>query len=167
MGQKKSGAGKPMFSRSQGKRRTPLILRDAIDRDGFAIIPNVLPSGEVEQILEQICASAPRRTRAGVRHALRLGPVSQVAQQPNLIQLAQVVLGPEAFPFRATLFDKSPRSNWLVVWHQDTALPLRERHQVLGWGPWSVKDGVHYAHAPRAALSQVLALRITLTARRR
>jgi hypothetical protein len=111
MGQKKSGAGKPMFSRSQGKRRTPLILRDAIDRDGFAIIPNVLPSGEVEQILEQICASAPRRTRAGVRHALRLGPVSAVAQQPNVIQLAQVVLGPEAFPFRATLFDKSPGSN--------------------------------------------------------
>lgn len=139
-----------------------MILRDAIDRDGFAIIPNVLPSGEVEQILEQICASAPRRTRAGVRHALRLGPVSQVAQQPNLIQLAQVVLGPEAFPFRATLFDKSPKSNWLVVWHQDTALPLRERHQVVGWGPWSVKDGVHYAHAPAAVLSQVLVLRIQL-----
>jgi len=140
----------------------PLILRDAIGRDGFAIIPDVLASGEVEQILEQICASAPRRTRAGVRHALRLGPVSAVAQQPNVIQLAQVVLGPEAFPFRATLFDKSPRSNWLVVWHQDTALPLRERHQVVGWGPWSVKDGVHYAHAPRATLSQVLALRIHL-----
>lgn len=139
-----------------------MTLRDAIDRDGFAIIPNVLPRGEVEQILEQICASAPRRTRAGVRHALRLGPVSQVAQQPNLIQLAQVVLGPEAFPFRATLFDKSPKSNWLVVWHQDTALPLRERHPVVGWGPWSIKDGVHYAHAPAAALSQVLALRIHL-----
>ena len=97
-----------------------------------------------------------------MRHALRLGPVSQVAQSPNLIQLAQVVLGPEAFPFRATLFDKSPKSNWLVVWHQDTALPLRERHQVVGWGPWSVKDGIHYAHAPAAALSQVLALRIHL-----
>ena len=141
-----------------------MTLRDAIDRDGFAIIPNVLPSGEVEQILEQICASAPRRTRAGVRQALslRLGPVSQVAQTPNLIQLAQVVLGPEAFPFRATLSDKSRKSNWLVVWHQDTALPLRERHQVVGWGPWSVKDGVHYGHAPAAALSQVLALRIHL-----
>lgn len=97
-----------------------------------------------------------------MRHALRLGPVSQVAQQPNLIQLAQVALGPEAFPFRATLFDKSPKSNWLVVWHQDTALPLRERHQVVGWGPWSVKDGVHYAHAPAAVLSQVLVLRIQL-----
>lgn len=139
-----------------------LIFREAIDKDGFAIILNVLPSGEVEQILEEIRESAPRRTRAGVRHALGLGPISKVAQQPRIMDLAQAVLGAAAFPFRATLFDKSPRSNWLVVWHQDTALPLRERRETVGWGPWSVKDGVQYAHAPAAALSQVLALRIHL-----
>ena len=67
-----------------------------------------------------------------------------------------------ALPFRATPFDKSPKSNWLVVWHQDTALPLRERLEVPGWGPWSTKDRVLYAHAPATALSQVLALRIHL-----
>jgi ectoine hydroxylase-related dioxygenase (phytanoyl-CoA dioxygenase family) len=50
----------------------------------------------------------------------------------------------------------------MVVWHQDTALPLRERREVLGWGPWSVKEGVHYAHAPASALEQVVALRIHL-----
>ena len=36
-------------------------------------------------------------------------------------------------PFRATLFDKSPQANWLVVWHQDTALPLRRRLDISGW----------------------------------
>jgi hypothetical protein len=45
---------------------------------------------------------------------------------------------------RATLFDKSPTANWLVVWHQDTALPVQERREAPGWGPWSVKDGVIY-----------------------
>lgn len=76
MGTEESGAG-PHVLLEPGQTDGSVdfvILRDAIDRDGFAIIPNVLPSGEVEQILEQICASAPRRTRAGVRHALRLGP---------------------------------------------------------------------------------------------
>ena len=63
---------------------------------------------------------------------------------------------------RATLFDKSPDSNWLVVWHQDTALPLVERKDLPGWGPWSTKEGVLYAHAPSQALSQVLALRVHL-----
>jgi ectoine hydroxylase-related dioxygenase (phytanoyl-CoA dioxygenase family) len=65
-------------------------------------------------------------------------------------------------PFRATLFDKSDVRNWLVVWHQDTALPIRQTRDVPGWGPWSVKAGIAYAHAPTAALSQVVALRIHL-----
>jgi hypothetical protein len=39
-------------------------------------------------------------------------------------------------------------------------LPLKERREGPGWGPWSVKDGVIYAHAPESALSQVLALRL-------
>jgi hypothetical protein len=85
-----------------------------------------------------------------------------VAQDARLLGIAQENLGREAFPFRATLFDKSPAANWLVVWHQDTALPLKERREGPGWGPWSVKDGVIYAHAPESALSQVLALRLHL-----
>jgi ectoine hydroxylase-related dioxygenase (phytanoyl-CoA dioxygenase family) len=71
-------------------------------------------------------------------------------------------LGAGAIAFRATLFEKLPDSNWLVAWHQDTALPLRERRETAGWGPWSVKDGVNYAHAPAAALEKVVALRMHL-----
>jgi phytanoyl-CoA dioxygenase PhyH len=42
------------------------------------------------------------------------------------------------------------------------ALPLAFRRETPGWGPWSTKDGVIYAHAPAAALQQVLALRVHL-----
>jgi ectoine hydroxylase-related dioxygenase (phytanoyl-CoA dioxygenase family) len=78
------------------------------------------------------------------------------------MEMACAVLGLQAFPFRATLFDKSQAANWLVVWHQDTALPLQSRRDLPGWGPWSIKDGIDYAHAPASALSQVLALRVSL-----
>jgi ectoine hydroxylase-related dioxygenase (phytanoyl-CoA dioxygenase family) len=91
-----------------------------------------------------------------MRHAI----VQQVARDPRLVALASRFLGPSAIPFRATLFDKSPDHNWLVVWHQDTALPLRERRDVSGWGSWSVKAGITYAHAPAATLSRVIALRL-------
>jgi ectoine hydroxylase-related dioxygenase (phytanoyl-CoA dioxygenase family) len=50
----------------------------------------------------------------------------------------------------------------LVVWHQDTALPLERRHEAEGWGPWSTKEGVVYAHAPASALRQIVALRVHL-----
>src|SRR5262249_15853090 len=76
-------------------------------------------------------------------------------------------LGRTPFPYRATLFQKTPRSNWLVAWHQDTALPLRSRVSAEGWGPWSVKEGVTYAHAPAAALRRVVALRVHLASSER
>lgn len=133
----------------------------AIADAGFAILPGLFPYEYLDQLLQEIAESVPRRSRAGIRHALTLSPVAAAAKRPQLIELAREVLGADAFPFRATLFDKSPAANWLVVWHQDTALPLQERVELPGWGPWSVKEGIHYAHAPAIALSQVIALRVS------
>ncbi|HTS10912.1 MAG TPA: phytanoyl-CoA dioxygenase family protein [Candidatus Limnocylindrales bacterium] len=97
-----------------------------------------------------------------MRHALAHPAIAELANDSRLLDIARRVLGSHAFPFRATLFDKSPLSNWLVAWHQDTALPLREKREAPGWGPWSVKEGVTYSRAPALALGQVLALRIHL-----
>jgi len=93
---------------------------------------------------------------------MRSPAVAEISGRGPLLEMAREILGRSAFPFRATLFDKSPTANWLVVWHQDTALPLRERRETSGWGPWSVKEGVNYAHAPARALEQVVALRVHL-----
>lgn len=131
-------------------------LDKVIGDAGFAILPALFSSDYLDQLLHEIDETAPRRSRAGIRHALSLSPVRALAHEPQMIELAREVLGAEAFPFRATLFDKSPTANWLVVWHQDTALPLRERIDQRGWGPWSIKEGIDYAHAPATALSQVL-----------
>jgi len=102
------------------------------------------------------------RGRAGARHLMAIPQVAHLASDPRLMQIAQQALGSEPFPFRATLFEKSGKANWLVVWHQDTALPLRESFDQPGWGPWSKKAGIDYAHAPAWALSRVVALRIHL-----
>jgi ectoine hydroxylase-related dioxygenase (phytanoyl-CoA dioxygenase family) len=79
-----------------------------------------------------------------------------------MIAIAKWFLGETAVPYKATLFDKSPARNWLVAWHQDTALPLCERREIPEWGPWSTKAGVTYALAPASALAQVVALRLHL-----
>jgi ectoine hydroxylase-related dioxygenase (phytanoyl-CoA dioxygenase family) len=136
--------------------------RKALEEDGFTVLPGLFSAECADCILEEIDRLSPVRTRAGVRHALRLGPVARLARHPVLKELSCAVLGTDAFPFHATLFDKSPPANWLVAWHQDTALPVRERFELADWGPWSIKDGIDYAHAPASALSQVLALRLQL-----
>lgn len=88
--------------------------------------------------------------------------IACLANDTRLMQIAQQALGSEPFPFRATLFEKSGKAKWLVIWHQDTALPLKERFDQSGWGPWSKKAGIDYAHAPAWALSRVAALRVHL-----
>jgi ectoine hydroxylase-related dioxygenase (phytanoyl-CoA dioxygenase family) len=135
---------------------------EAVEQNGFAIIPDVLSSQDITGILNDLKDSTLRRSRAGVRHALDSAEITRLSRDSQLLRIARDVLGNCAFPFRATLFDKSSSANWLVVWHQDTALPIQERRETPGWGPWSVKEGVIYAHAPAAALSQVLALRVHL-----
>ena len=136
-------------------------LTELIERHGFAIIPEVLGAEEVSLLVEALSHAELRRGKAGARHTLSYPAINAVANGP-LLHIAQQVLGPQTFPFRATLFDKSVDANWGILWHQDTALPLRERRNTPGWGPWSIKEGIPYAHAPASALSQVLALRLHL-----
>ena len=97
---------------------------EPIQELGFTIVPGVLEATDIDGLLEELSRADLPRSRAGVRHAMRLPAVAAIAQEARMMGIARENLGRDAFPFRATLFDKSPAANWLVVWHQDTALPL-------------------------------------------
>lgn len=142
--------------------KSATVLHDRIAGDGFAIIPDVISADEIARFLGELGEKPLPRSRAGFRHAMRHETIAALSRRPSLVEIAKEILGAAAIPFRATLFDKSPTSNWLVVWHQDTALPIQRRRDVPGWGPWSVKDGITYAHAPAAPLERVIALRVHL-----
>ena len=131
---------------------------------GFWIEEGVLSRHECDSLVEALSRDRAARGRAGARHLMTRPAVAEVANDPRLLRLARPGLGEGAVPYRATLFEKSGRANWLVVWHQDTALPLASRFDSPGWGPWSQKAGILYAHAPAWALARVLALRIHLDA---
>ena len=136
------------------------MWQQAIADRGFFVFPSLFSSADLDKLANAI--SGIKRSRAGIRHALRIPEVAKLARDHRLMEIATTVLGQDALPYHATLFEKSPAANWLVVWHQDTALPLRERKDLPGWGPWSIKEGVLFAHAPASALSKVLALRLHL-----
>ena len=116
-------------------------LDKQVDRDGYGIVSTVVDRLVVRDLIERLNGSDLPRSRAGVRHLMKDPWVAQLAARKEMIGIAREIVGSKAWPFRATLFDKSPSSNWLVAWHQDTALPLRERREQPGWGPWSVERG--------------------------
>ena len=132
------------------------------DERGYSIYPHIFDAAEMRQALNALEATPLPRTKAGARHILNVPAVNAIARDSRLLSIAATFVGRGAVPFRATLFDKSPTVNWLVVWHQDTALPLCRRIDSADWGPWSEKAGILYAHAPAWALEQVIALRVHL-----
>ncbi|WP_310497181.1 phytanoyl-CoA dioxygenase family protein [Sandarakinorhabdus sp.] len=67
---------------------------------------------------------------------------------------------PGARAVRAIWFDKTPDANWLVPWHQDRTIAVRERREVPGYGPWSVKQGTCHVEPPFALLAAMLTMRL-------
>ena len=116
--------------------------------DGYAIIPYLLSKEECDQLLAQLGNWTVGRSRAGVRHLMGCPAISTLAHDTRLQALTKAALMEAATPYRATLFEKTPESNWLVAWHQDSALLLKQMFGSSEWGPWSNKSGIIYAHAP-------------------
>lgn len=144
------------------KKVGPNTLVKSIERWGYSIHEDVLSSVDCDEILSELHNGHLSRSRAGVRHLMANNKVRTLAADRRLLSIVHPVLGRSAAPYRATLFEKTGRANWLVVWHQDTALPLENRIHSNEWGPWSTKAGINYAHAPTWALNRILALRIHL-----
>jgi ectoine hydroxylase-related dioxygenase (phytanoyl-CoA dioxygenase family) len=61
-----------------------------------------------------------------------------------------------------SILTKSPDANWLVPWHQDLTIAVRERVETPGFGPWSVKEGVPHVQPPVELLARMLAIRLHL-----
>jgi ectoine hydroxylase-related dioxygenase (phytanoyl-CoA dioxygenase family) len=130
--------------------------------NGYAIHPALFAPAEIQDLGETLARAPLQRSRAGARHVLGREDIAMLALDPRLIDLATQWLGAPALPFKATLFEKTSSANWLVAWHQDTAVPMAQRSDCVGWGPWSEKFGVLYAHAPACVLERIVALRVHL-----
>ncbi|HEX6126437.1 MAG TPA: phytanoyl-CoA dioxygenase family protein [Pyrinomonadaceae bacterium] len=132
--------------------------------DGYCISEDIISSCECDELL-RFLAKLPRgHGRAGIRNLMAHTLVRSLAHDPRLIALTADCYGRQLVPYKATLFNKTAKANWLVAWHQDTALPIEEINGADGWSAPSVKQGHLFAQAPASALKKVLALRIHLDA---
>lgn len=104
-----------------------------------------------------------RGTAFAARNLLSLAPqLAKFVAAPQIRAMVEPLLGAGAAVVRSILFDKNPAANWLVPWHQDTTIAVRERIDTPGFGPWSVKSGVVHVRPPAALLGSMLTIRVHL-----
>jgi ectoine hydroxylase-related dioxygenase (phytanoyl-CoA dioxygenase family) len=133
-----------------------------VNDKGYLIQNSVFLPAECDTLIEILSSVALHRSRAGVRNLMSVQAIGEVAIDSRLTGFTRQLTGKSLHPYKATLFEKAGNANWLVSWHQDTALPLIKFYERQEWGPWSRKAGIDYAHAPSWALERIVAIRIQL-----
>jgi len=131
-----------------------------IARDGFAIVPDVIDetvTSRLTALMEQLGVEHGRRNILRDFDEVRVAACSN-----NLRSLVTPMLGPDALVVRGLFFDKSPTANWIVDWHQDRTIAVRERRTVTGFDLWTVKAGVPHVQPPVDTLERMLTVRLHL-----
>lgn len=133
-------------------------------QSGFAVVPSIVAREQMVELraeAERLLADSDER--GGARNALGKSTLfRELAASGPIAEGARQVLGADAIATKLTIFDKSPLANWKVPWHQDLTIRVRERFDVPGFGPWSIKDGEPHAQPPVSLLEQILAVRLHL-----
>jgi Phytanoyl-CoA dioxygenase (PhyH) len=133
----------------------------AVNALGCAVLLGVFSPNQVLQLIP-LADEAVRTSssRAGARIGVDTELVQRVLNHEPYATAIQS-LG-DYRPVRVIVFDKSADQNWAVAWHRDTAIAVQERHEVEGFGPWSIKNGVHHVQPPPSVLRDMVTARLHL-----
>ena len=149
------------------------VKRDYIDdiaRDGFAVVQEFLNTKTIHRVLEALSNVRIQNGEGqragkffGIRNLLNVVPFTRdVANNTACRSLVEPILGNTTRVVRGIYFDKHRDANWKVAWHQDMTIAVRERVDVEGYGPWSIKARIHHVQPPVSVLENMLTLRIHL-----
>jgi ectoine hydroxylase-related dioxygenase (phytanoyl-CoA dioxygenase family) len=134
----------------------PDLIR-SVEQDGFAVVPHCLDESTVQRLQGQL-----EETHHAQRNLLSVPAVRDLATSRPVREFVGTALGERCFAVRGIFFNKTQRSNWKVAWHQDLTIAVRERREVDGFGPWTVKAGVLHVQPPAEIMDRILAIRLHL-----
>ncbi len=135
---------------------------------GYAIVPGILGEAQIADLLNatEFHNAGSTHARGGQpyanRAALSIPAIAELSASDQVLAVVSKVLRDEPFAVRANLFDKVAGANWKIPWHQDITIPVKERHEVDGYGPWSTKEGSPHTQAPSRVLQHMVAIRLHL-----
>lgn len=80
----------------------------------------------------------------------------------NLLRIIHHIGGKDFFVVKSIYFDKPPASNWYVAYHQDLTISVKEKTDMPGFGPWTVKQNQFAVQPPVGILENSFTIRIHL-----
>ena len=148
----------------------PTNYVEEVAHDGFTVVPEFLDSETISNIFEALAIANLEDSESqragklfGIRNLLNVVPFTRdLANNSACRSIVEPILGSTSRVVRGIYFDKHEDANWKVAWHQDLTIAVSERFDVDGYGPWSIKAGIHHVQPPATVLENMLTLRIHL-----
>lgn len=130
---------------------------------GFTWHRQQLTAATLHQLTLVISDYQAAHSASSIRHAnTKLPALQNFATSTLMTGIAgRYITGPAQL-VRAIVFDKNREENWSVAWHQDKTIALDNKQPVDGWGPWSVKEGIHHVQPDTGLLNNCITLRCHL-----
>lgn len=149
---------------------TPEQVREKLLIDGFALQSQLFSHEQMDELIcsfEMHSSASNARIHEGDTYAWRnvlhsIPNVERLAKSEQLLGFVKSILGEGARAVRATLFDKTEKTNWNLRWHQDNVIAVKEKIDLPAYHGWSEKLGVPHVRPPVEVLEEMLAARVHL-----
>ncbi|SHM53297.1 phytanoyl-CoA dioxygenase family protein [Chitinophaga sp. CF418] len=146
------------------------VYQQEIAANGFSVIENVFTDAEVDSLIgliQQADSSNEtfRKTKDlfAIRQFLKEVPdVVPAIFTPGLNATVNELFGTGYQVVKSIYFDKPGDSNWFVSYHQDLTISVKDKADVPGFGPWTVKQQQFAVQPPLTVLENNFTIRIHL-----
>ncbi|EAY27882.1 phytanoyl-CoA dioxygenase family protein [Microscilla marina] len=151
------------------------MIKTQILEKGYVIYPNALPAQVTQELLNQIIHTPLPQDNSyfrahqdlfAIRNLLGEIPSLKTILKNNQVQqiLQQQFLTLPVRCIKAIYFDKPPQSNWVVNWHQDLTINVKQKPNDVpkGFKKWIKKAGFWSVQPPVNYLENIVTLRIHL-----
>ncbi len=144
--------------------KTLASLSQKLRHQGSTILKKVYTQREIRKMsfmLNKYTENLPKKVFS-IRHLLEKIPLlHEVIINRNLQKIIEVI-DPKAFLVKATYLDKRADANWLVGWHQDVPIEVKEKKKVKGYTSWTIKEDTHSVCPPDEISKNRFSIRIHL-----
>lgn len=123
-----------------------------LESEGFCLVRGFFSGHEMKELKKNL------HIQSNTRFCLGKIPILQSYAKAITNDLSQFTKN-LAFN-RSIFFNKTPKRNWAVLWHQDLTICVKERVETEAYGPWSLKDGIPHVQPPLHILSSMITTRL-------
>lgn len=135
-----------------------------LEYKGFTILNHLYTKRDIKKLKAKLDTYIKQHNEKhfGMRAVLQKMPeLKEILFNRNLKKLVKAI-DKNAFLTKAIYFDKQPKDNWYVTWHQDIPINVADRIEMDGFKSWTTKDGVISVRPPENINKNTFSIRIHL-----